>query len=154
MHAQTRTNSECAVIHASILASMYTERDISVSSDSALSGPSSCCVSSLSPSSSLSASAHRRGHGAPPPPPLQRFFVPEPRGLEQETSCALSFAGIGGLAGALLALLRATEYEVYHVQCVATEAMANLQVVRLHLIERTLNATVGMEEACPSQEDG
>ncbi|CAG9574156.1 hypothetical protein LMJF_23_0420 [Leishmania major strain Friedlin] len=139
-------------MHASILASMYTKRDVSVSSDSALSGPSSCCVSSLSPSSSLSASAHRRGHGAPPPP-LQHFFVPEPRGLAQETSCALSFAGIGGLAGALLALLRTTEYDMYHVQCVATEVMANLQVVRLHLIERTLNATVGMEEACPSQED-
>ncbi|CBZ27179.1 hypothetical protein, unknown function [Leishmania mexicana MHOM/GT/2001/U1103] len=140
-------------MHASILASMYTERDVSVSSDSALSGPSSCCVSSLSPSSSFSASAHRRGYGAPPPP-LQRFFVPEPRGLAQETSSAVPFASIGGLAGELLALLRATEYDVYHVQCVATEAMANLQVVRLHLIERTLNAAVGVAEACPSREDG
>ncbi|GET88690.1 hypothetical protein, unknown function [Leishmania tarentolae] len=134
-------------------ASMCAERDLSVSSDSTVSGASSCCVSSLSLSSLPTTSANRRSYGARALQP-KCFSVPEPRGLAQETSSALSFASIDGLAAELLALLRATEYDVYHVQCVATEAMASLQVVRLHLIERTLHATVRLEEPWPSQDSG
>ncbi|CAJ1025757.1 hypothetical protein NXY56_003069 [Leishmania guyanensis] len=139
-------------MQSSLVASRYAEGDVLVSSDSAVSGPSSCCVSSLS-SSALLASAHRRCYNALPLP-LPCFSPPKPCGVEPESCSTISLASIGGLVGELLALLRTTEYDVYHVQCVATEAMACLQMVHLHLIERTLMDTVGLVEALPLRGEG
>ncbi|KAG5504356.1 hypothetical protein JKF63_04805 [Porcisia hertigi] len=124
---------------------MYTEKDALLSCDSGPPTSSSCCLSSV-PSLTHPALLHRRGLDAPPLP-WQHFPKPEPHRVEQKTRSSRSFSNTSGLVGQLLTLLRASEYDVYHVQCVATEAMASLQVVRLHLIECTLNATVVLEEA-------
>ncbi|KAG5501196.1 hypothetical protein JIQ42_06194 [Leishmania sp. Namibia] len=118
---------------------MYTEKDLSV-------------ANGFASSAFLLSSAQRRSCDAPPLP-LQCFLAPEPCSVGQEARPDILLVRVGEVAGKLLALLQATEYDTYRVQSIATEAMANLQMVRLHLIERTLNATVEREEARPSQED-
>ncbi|KAG5478636.1 hypothetical protein LSCM1_06040 [Leishmania martiniquensis] len=131
---------------------MHTERDVSVPSGFASPGPSYCLASS-SLSSLLPASANRRAGNAPP---LSRQYslAPDPCRAGQEMRRPISFATINELTVALLDLMRAIEYDTYRVQSVATEAMANLQVVWLHLIERTLNATAELEETRLSQKNG